>query len=120
MIASAYANRYTQSTEVNMTENTNSRNFRTKLSEFFDKARKSPIAIARGSDRFILVNEVEYLSLKDEVMSLQKNLISMMQVNEGNSKSFNSAEESIDSLFEEIKEEKYNDEIQDKKKYAIG
>lgn len=103
-----------------MTENTNSRNFRTKLSEFFDKARKSPIAITRGNDRYILVNEEEYLSLKDEVMSLQKNLISMMQVNEGNSKSFNNAEESFDSLFDEIKKEKYNDEVKGKKKYAVG
>ncbi len=85
-----------------MENSTNSRNFRTKLSEFFDKALKGPISIARGNDRFILVEESEYLNLKDEVLSLQKNLISMLQVHEGDSKSFDDVESGINSMFDEL------------------
>jgi PHD/YefM family antitoxin component YafN of YafNO toxin-antitoxin module len=62
---------------------TNSRTFRTKLSEFFDMALKKPVAIARGTDRFILMNEEEYLKLKDEVLSLQRNLLAALEVQEG-------------------------------------
>jgi hypothetical protein len=101
-----------------MAESTNSRNFRTKLSEFFDKAIKKPIAIARGNDRFILVNENEYLALKDEVLSLQKNLIAMLQVNEGKAKTFDNVEEGFDSLFDELAEESYSKEVKNKK--AVG
>jgi PHD/YefM family antitoxin component YafN of YafNO toxin-antitoxin module len=63
--------------------NTNSRTFRTKLSEFFDMAVKKPVAIARGTDRFVLMNEEEYLNLKDEVLSLQRNLLAALEVREG-------------------------------------
>lgn len=63
--------------------NTNSRTFRTKLSEFFDMAVKKPVAIARGTDRFVLMNEEEYLNLKDEVLSLQRNLLASLEVREG-------------------------------------
>jgi PHD/YefM family antitoxin component YafN of YafNO toxin-antitoxin module len=63
--------------------NTNSRTFRTKLSEFFDLAVKEPVAIARGTDRFVLLNEEEYLKLKDEVLSLQRNLLAVLEVRGG-------------------------------------
>ena len=63
--------------------NTNYRTFRTKLSEFFDMAVKKPVAIARGTDRFILMNEEEYLNLKDQVLSLQRNLLAALEVREG-------------------------------------
>lgn len=86
--------------------NTNSRTFRTKLSEFFDMATKKPVAIARGSDRFVLMNEEEYLNLKDEVLSLQRNLISMLEVRGGKSETFNSKEqlsEMFDNAFANIR-----------------
>lgn len=82
-IASAYALRYALGNQGVPMDNTNSRTFRTKLSEFFDLATKNPVAIARGSDRFVLMNEEEYLNLKDEVLSLQRNLISMLDVRSG-------------------------------------
>lgn len=85
-----------------MAENTNSRNFRNRLSDFFDKALKKPISITRGDDRFILVNEEEYLSLKDEVMSLQRNLLSVLEVRAGNSESYDNPEEHFNSLFDRI------------------
>lgn len=87
-------------------DNTNSRTFRTKLSEFFDKAMKKPVSIARGSDRFVLMSEEEYLNLKDEVLSLQRNLISMLEVRGGKSENFNSKEqlsEMLDSVSAKVK-----------------
>jgi hypothetical protein len=63
--------------------NTNSRTFRTKLSEFFDMAVNKPVGIARGTDRFLLINEESYISLKDEVLSLQRNLLAAIEAREG-------------------------------------
>lgn len=83
-------------------DNTNSRTFRTKLSEFFDMAAKKPVAIARGSDRFVLMNEEEYLNLKDEVLSLQRNLISMLEVRSGKSETFTNSEEHFGEIFDNI------------------
>ena len=83
-------------------DNTNSRTFRTKLSEFFDIATKKPVAIARGSDRFVLMNENEYLNLKDEVLSLQRNLISMLEVRSGKSEEFTNSEEHFGEIFDNI------------------
>ncbi len=85
-----------------MSESTNSRNFRTKLSEFFDKAVDAPVAVTRGTERFILMNEEEYLSLKDEVMSLQRNLLSVLDVRSGNSESFEDPEKHLSTLFDKI------------------
>lgn len=82
-------------------DNTNSRTFRTKLSEFFDMATKKPVAIARGSDRFVLMNEEEYLNLKDEVLSLQRNLIAMLEVRSGKSETFNSKEQ-LSEMFDSV------------------
>lgn len=82
-------------------DNTNSRTFRTKLSEFFDIAAKKPVAIARGSDRFVLMNENEYLNLKDEVLSLQRNLISMLEVRSGKSEASSNSEE-FSEIFDNI------------------
>ena len=85
-----------------MSESTNSRNFRTKLSEFFDKAVDAPVAVTRGTERFVLMNEEEYLSLKDEVMSLQRNLLSVLDVRSGNSESFENPEKHLSTLFDKI------------------
>lgn len=80
-------------------DNTNSRTFRTKLSEFFDLATKKPVAIARGNDRFVLMNEEEYLNLKDEVLSLQRNLISLLDSPEKREK-INDPDSYFSELFE--------------------
>ena len=72
-------------------DNTNSRTFRTKLSEFFDMASKKPVAITRGDDRFVLMNEEEYLNLKDEFLSILRNLISMLEIRGGKSESITDA-----------------------------
>lgn len=60
-------------------EITNSKDFREKLSNFFDIALKKTVSISRGKDRFVLMNENEYLDLRDEVLSLQRNLIALLE-----------------------------------------
>lgn len=69
--------------EVSMDKNTNSRNFRENLSHFFDVASSEPVAINRGQDRFVLLSEAEFLKLKEEIMVLQKSLISSLQIQNG-------------------------------------
>ncbi len=81
--------------------NTNSRTFRTKLSEFFDLAIKKPVSIARGNDRFVLMNEEEYTKLKEEVLSLQRNLISMLEVRSGQSETIDNPEEHFEKVFKD-------------------
>jgi PHD/YefM family antitoxin component YafN of YafNO toxin-antitoxin module len=83
-------------------DNTNSRTFRTKLSEFFNTATKKPVAISRGTERFVLMNEKEYLNLKDEVLSLQRNLISMLEVRSGQSETFTNSEEHFSEMFDKV------------------
>lgn len=65
--------------ESSMSEATTTRNFRENLKHFFDLARKSPIAINRGAERYVLLSESEYVKIKEEVMNLQKSLISALQ-----------------------------------------
>lgn len=60
------------------TEVTSSKDFRDKLSDFFNIALKKTVSISRGKDRFVLMNESEYLDLRDEVLTLQRNLISLL------------------------------------------
>jgi len=86
--------------------NTNSRDFRTKLSEFFDHAIKNPVSISRGTDRFVLMNEKEYIDLKDEVMSLQRNLLSVLDIRNEKTEAFIDVEEHISKVFDKIKAKK--------------
>jgi PHD/YefM family antitoxin component YafN of YafNO toxin-antitoxin module len=78
-------------------EATNSKEFREKLSQFFDTAIEKPVAINRGKDRFVLMSENEYLGLKDELVSLQRNLISLLGSSEFN-ETFSTSKEFINSL----------------------
>ena len=65
--------------ETSMSDTTTTRNFRENLKYFFDLARKNPIAVNRGAERFIIMSEDEFLKMKEEVMNLQKSLISNLQ-----------------------------------------
>jgi PHD/YefM family antitoxin component YafN of YafNO toxin-antitoxin module len=62
-----------------MSEPTTTRNFRENLKHFFDLAGKNPIAINRGSERYVLMSENEFVKMKEEVFNLQKSLISTLQ-----------------------------------------
>jgi PHD/YefM family antitoxin component YafN of YafNO toxin-antitoxin module len=61
------------------TQTPSTRNFRENLKHFFDLARKKPIAINRGTERYVLMSENEFVKMKEEVMNLQKSLISTLQ-----------------------------------------
>lgn len=105
-IARAHTKRYAKLEGGFMTKNTDSKNLRTRLGESFDEALRKPVSVTRGSDRFILMNEEEYLNLKDEVLSLRKNLFSVLQVVDGKAQSFNNSEEGINRLFDELSKER--------------
>ena len=62
-----------------MTNVTTTRNFRENLKHYFDLARENPIAVNRGSERYVLLSEKEFVKMKEEVMNLQKSLISTMR-----------------------------------------
>ena len=66
-----------------METNTNSRNFRENLSYFFDKAASEAVAINRGQDRYVLLSESEFLKMREELMVLQRSLISSLQIQNG-------------------------------------
>ena len=63
-----------------MTRATTARNFRENLKHFFDLANENPIAINRGAERYVLLSENEFVKMKEEVMNLQKGLISALQI----------------------------------------
>ena len=65
-------------------ENTNPKKFRAELKDYLDLAYKEPIRIQRRSgETFILMNEDEYSEMKNEILSLQRRLLSMTDILEG-------------------------------------
>lgn len=95
---------------------TNSRNLRENLSYFFDKASDEPVAINRGQDRYILVSESEFLKMKEEVMVLQKSLISSLQIQNGEGSEIDDIEAEDSELIAEVSKEKQSS----KKKSKVG
>ena len=95
---------------------TNSRNLRENLSYFFDKATDEPVAINRGQDRYILVSEAEFLKMKEEVMVLQKSLISSLQIQNGEGSEIDDIESEDSELIAEISKKKQSS----KKKSKVG
>jgi len=90
-----------------MSEPTTTRNFRENLKHFFDLAGKNPIAINRGSERYILMSENEFVKMKEEVFNLQKSLISTLQMlNEGGGTEITDVEEHHADVLYEIMLEK--------------
>ena len=62
----------------------NKQDLRENFENYFELAKKNPIAINRGSDRYVLLSESEFVKMKEESMNLQKSLISTLQtLNEG-------------------------------------
>lgn len=72
-----------------------------QLDKAFNAAVINPVTISRGIRRFVLMNEEEYLSLKDELFSLQRNLKAVLEVREGNSITTTTQEE-FEELFDKI------------------
>ena len=86
-----------------MNETPSTRNFRENLKHFFDLARKNPIAVNRGTERYVLMSENEFVKMKEEVMNLHKSLISTLQtLHEGGATEYTDVESHHDDLLNEI------------------
>lgn len=89
-----------------MKTNVNSRNFRENLKGYFDKAKESPLAINRGNDRFVLMSDDEYVKMKEELMNLQRSLISALQtINDGPGVQYDNVDDHHEGLLEEYASE---------------
>jgi hypothetical protein len=71
------------SQEAFMAEATTTRNFRENLKHFCDLAIENPVAINRATERYVLMSENEFVKMKEEIMNLQKSLISSLQIQNG-------------------------------------
>jgi hypothetical protein len=81
-----------------------------KLDQSFDTALNTPVSISRGSDRFVLMSENEYLNLKDALLSLQRNLKSMLDIRSGECDTASTPEEIeelINGIFNQSKSKRY-------------
>ncbi len=106
--------------EAFMSEVTTTRNFRQNLKQFFDLAKSEPIAINRGTDRFVLLHENEFNKLKDQVMYLQKSLIAVMEdMDAGGPQEMGDIDKFHEDLLAEIEDEDQRILKQEKKK-AVG
>lgn len=86
-----------------MSETVNTRNFRENLKHFFDIAKEKPVAINRGSERYVLLSENDYVQMKEELMNLQKSLISFLQTSyDGGATEYTDVEEHHEGLLKEI------------------
>lgn len=86
-----------------MAESTTTRNFRENLKQYFDLARETPIAINRGAERYVLMSENEFVKMKEEVMNLQKSLISTLQsLHDADGTEYSDVRDHHDGLLKEI------------------
>jgi PHD/YefM family antitoxin component YafN of YafNO toxin-antitoxin module len=56
-------------------ETTTVRDFREKLSSWFNKAKNGTVFISRKEERFVMISEEEYFEMKDKIDSLKTSLI---------------------------------------------
>lgn len=54
------------------------REFRERLSSWFEKSKTGPVFISRKDERFVMLSEEDYYELKDKIDTLQSALISEM------------------------------------------
>jgi PHD/YefM family antitoxin component YafN of YafNO toxin-antitoxin module len=65
-------------------ENTNPKKLRAEMKDYLDLAKNEPIRIQRRSgDSYILINEDEYAKMQVEIMTLQRRLLSMSNILDG-------------------------------------
>ena len=62
-------------------QSTNPKQLRAELKDYLDLAAKEPIRIQRrAGDSFILLKEVAYEEMQQEILSLQRRLLGMSEV----------------------------------------
>ncbi|MCR9203268.1 MAG: type II toxin-antitoxin system Phd/YefM family antitoxin [Halobacteriovoraceae bacterium] len=65
-------------------ENTNPKKLRAEMKDYLELAKNEPIRIQRRSgETYILMNEEEYSKMQVEIMSLQRRLLSMSNILDG-------------------------------------
>ena len=68
-------------------QSTNPKQLRAELKDYLDLAAKEPIRIQRrAGDSFILLKEMAYQEMQQEILSLQRRLLGMSDVVSGNTK----------------------------------
>ncbi len=70
-------------------QSTNPKQLRAELKDYLDLATKEPIRIQRrAGDSFILLKEMAYQEMQQEILSLQRRLLGMSEVVSGNTKEY--------------------------------
>jgi len=70
-------------------QSTNPKQLRAELKDYLDLAAKEPIRIQRrAGDSFILLKEMAYQEMQQEILSLQRRLLGMSEVVSGNTKEY--------------------------------
>jgi PHD/YefM family antitoxin component YafN of YafNO toxin-antitoxin module len=65
-------------------ESTNPKKLRAEMKDYLELAKNEPIRIQRRSgESYILLNEEEYSKMQIEIMSLQRRLLSMSNILDG-------------------------------------
>ena len=65
-------------------ENTNPKKLRAEMRDYLELAKNEPIRIQRRSgETYILMNEEEYSQMQLEIMSLQRRLLAMSNIIDG-------------------------------------
>lgn len=77
-------------------ENTSARKLRAQLKDYLDLASKEPIRIQRRSgENYVLMNEEKYAELQMEISSLQRRLLAMANVIDGDTSELKTKEERL-------------------------
>lgn len=70
-------------------QNVNPKKLRAELKDYLDLASSEAIRIQRRSgESYILMNETNYAEMQNEIMSLQKRLLGMSEIVDGNTKEY--------------------------------
>lgn len=70
-------------------ENTTPKTLRAEMKDYLDLASKEPLRIQRRSgENYILMNEDEYSKMQMEIMTLQRRLLSMANILDGEVEDF--------------------------------
>ncbi len=70
-------------------QSTNPKQLRAEMKDYLDLAMKEPIRIQRRSgDCYILLKEMVYQEMQDEILSLQRRLLGMSDVVSGQTKEY--------------------------------
>ncbi len=70
-------------------QSTNPKQLRAELKDYLDLAAKEPIRIQRrAGDSFILLRELAYEEMQQEILSLQRRLLGMSEIVSGQTKEY--------------------------------